>query len=69
MNKIINILLFGSIGVALGLFLAFMWLIGIIFILINEVVGTKQFKAKFNKLNKIVNDEFQDIFKCFKDLA
>lgn len=68
MNKIINIILLGVIGLIGGLFLSIVWLVGIVFILVNEIIGTRKFMMKFNKLNNIIAEEFKDILNVFKSL-
>ena len=68
MNKIINIILLGVIGLIGGLFLSIVWLVGIVFILVNEIIGNRKFMMKFNKLNNIIAEEFKDILNVFKSL-
>ena len=68
MNKIINILLLGMIGVLGGIFMILVWIIGMIFLLSNEIILSKNFKARFHKLNKIVIGEFKEIIKLFYGL-
>lgn len=68
MNKIINILLLGLVGVLGGLFALLIWMIGFILLIFNEIVGTKNFRTKLHKLNVIVKEEFGDIFNVFHKL-
>lgn len=66
MNRIFGIIMLGFIGVVQAIGLGITWLIGCIFLLTQEIVGTKKFRIKFNKLNKIIIAEFKDVLKAFK---
>lgn len=68
MNKILSILMLITIGGAMSIALIIAWLIGILYLLINEIIGTKKFVVKFRKLNTIIAEEFKDIIKGIKTL-
>ena len=68
MNKIINILLLGMVGVLGGIFMISVWLIGIIFLLVNEIILSRKFRTRLHKLNEIVVSEFKEILKVFHGL-
>lgn len=68
MNKILSILMLITIGGAMSIALIIAWLIGILYLLINEIIGTKKFVVKFRKLNTIIAEEFKDIIKNIKTL-
>ena len=68
MNKILSILMLITIGGAISIALIIAWLIGILYLLINEIIGTKKFVVKFRKLNTIIAEEFKDIIKGIKTL-
>ena len=68
MNKILSILMLITIGGAMSIALIIAWLIGMLYLLINEIVGTKNFAVKFRKLNTIIAEEFKDIIKGIRTL-
>lgn len=68
MNKILSILMLIVIGGAMSITLTIAWLLGMVYLLINEIVGTKKFAAKFHRLNKIIAEEFKDIIKGIRSL-
>lgn len=68
MNKILSILMLVVIGGALSVALVIAYILSMIYLLINEIIGTKKFAIKFHKLNKIIAEEFSDIIKVFRDL-
>ena len=68
MNKILSILMLIMIGGAMSIALIIAWLIGMLYLLINEIIGTKKFVVKFRKLNTIIAEEFKDIIKGIKSL-
>ena len=68
MNKILSILMLITIGGAMSIALIIAWLMGMLYLLINEIIGTKKFVVKFRKLNKIIAEEFKDIIKGIKTL-
>lgn len=68
MNKILSILMLITIGGAMSIALIIAWLIGMLYLLINEIIGTKKFVVKFRKLNTIIAEEFKDIIKGIKTL-
>ena len=68
MNKILSILMLITIGGAMSIALIIAWLMGMLYLLINEIVGTKNFAVKFRKLNTIIAEEFKDIIKGIKTL-
>ena len=68
MNKILSILMLITIGGAMSIALIIAWLMGMLCLLINEIIGTKKFAVKFRKLNKIIAEEFKDIIKGIKTL-
>lgn len=68
MNKILSILMLITIGGAMSIALIIAWLMGMLYLLINEIIGTKKFVVKFRKLNKIIAEEFKDIIRGIKTL-
>ena len=68
MNKILSILMLITIGGAMSIALIIAWLMGILYLLINEIIGTKKFAVKFRKLNIIIAEEFKDIIKGIRTL-
>lgn len=68
MNKLIEILLLGSIGVIEIISLGLSYIISLIYLLLMEIVGTHKFNKKFKGLNKLVINEFRKSIKSFKDL-
>lgn len=68
MNRIIGIIMLGFIGLTQAIGLGIAWLIGLIYLLIQEIVGSKRFRVKFNKLNNIFVSEFKDILKAYKNV-
>ena len=68
MNKILSILMLITIGGAMSIALIIAWLMGMLYLLINEIIGTKKFVVKFRKLNIIIAKEFKDIIRGIKTL-
>ena len=68
MNKIFGGLFLIAIGLLYGGVLVIIYLIGLLYLLLNEIIFTKKFMNKFEKLNGIVITEFKDIIKTFKTL-
>lgn len=68
MNKIFGGLCVMVIGLLYGGVLVTIYLIGLLYLLLNEIIGTKKFMNKFKKLNGIVITEFKDIVKTFRTL-
>lgn len=68
MNKIFGGLCVMVIGLLYGGVLVIIYLIGLLYLLLNEIIGTKKFMNKFKKLNGIVITEFKDIVKTFRTL-
>lgn len=68
MNKILSILMLITIGGAMSIALIIAWLMGMLCLLINEIIGTKKFAIKFRKLNTIIAEEFKDIIRGIKTL-
>ena len=68
MNKIFGGLCVMVIGLLYGGVLVIIYLIGLLYLLLNEIIGTKEFMNKFKKLNGIVITEFKDIVKTFRTL-
>ena len=56
------------IGGAMSIALIIAWLMGMLYLLINEIIGTKKFAVKFRKLNIIIAEEFKDIIKGIRTL-
>ena len=56
------------IGLLYGGVLVIIYLIGLLYLLLNEIIGTKKFMNKFKKLNGIVITEIKDIVKTFRTL-
>ena len=68
MNKIFGGLCVMIIGLLYGGVLVIIYLIGLLYLLLNEIIGTKKFMNKFKKLNGIVITEIKDIIKTFRTL-
>ena len=68
MNKIFGGLCVMVIGLLYGGVLVIIYLIGLLYLLLNEIIGTKKFMNKFKKLNDIVITEIKDIIKTFRTL-
>ena len=68
MNKILGGLCLIAIGLLYGGVLVIIYLIGLLYLLLNEIIGTKKFMNKFKKLNGIVITEIKDIIKTFRTL-
>ena len=68
MNKIFGGLCVMVIGLLYGGVLVIIYLIGLLYLLLNEIIGTKKFMNKFKKLNCIVITEIKDIVKTFRTL-
>ena len=68
MNKIFGGLCVMVIGLLYGGVLVIIYLIGLLYLLLNEIIGTKKFMNKFKKLNGIVITEIKDIIKSFRTL-
>lgn len=68
MNKIFGGLCLIAIGLLYGGVLVIIYLIGLLYLLLNEIIGTKKFMNKFRKLNSIVITEIKDIVKTFRTL-
>lgn len=68
MNKIFGGLCLIAIGLLYGGVLVIIYLIGLLYLLLNEIIGTKKFMNKFKKLNGIIITEFKDIVKTFRTL-
>lgn len=68
MNKIFGGLCVMVIGLLYGGVLVTIYLIGLLYLLLNEIIGTKKFMNKFKKLNGIVITEIKDIVKTFRTL-
>lgn len=68
MNKIFGGLCVMVIGLLYGGVLVIIYLIGLLYLLLNEIIGTKKFMNKFKKLNGIVITEIKDIVKTFRTL-
>lgn len=68
MNKIFGGLFLIAIGLLYGGVLVIIYLIGLLYLLLNEIIFTKKFINKFEKLNGIVITEFKDIIKTFRTL-
>ena len=60
MNKIFGGLFLIAIGLLYGGVLVIIYLIGLLYLLLNEIIFTKKFMNKFEKLNGIVITEFKD---------
>lgn len=68
MYKLFGIICLGGIGILYSGALGLMYLLGMTYLLIAEIIGTKKFNIKFKRLNKIIIDEFKDTLKAFKSL-
>ena len=68
MNKIFGGLCVMVIGLLYGGVLVIIYIIGLLYLLLNEIIGTKKFMNKFKKLNGIIITEIKDIVKTFRTL-
>ena len=68
MNKIFGGLCVMVIGLLYGGVLVIIYLIGLLYLLLNEIIGTKKFMITFTKLNGIVITDIKDIVKIFRTL-
>ena len=68
MNKIFGGLCVMVIGLLYGGVLVIIYLIGLLYLLLNEIIFTKKCMKKFKKLNGIVITEIKDIVKTFRTL-
>ena len=68
MNKIFGGLCVMVIGLLYGGVLVIIYLIGLLYLLLDEIIFTKKFMNKFEKLNGIVITEIKDIVKTFRTL-
>ena len=68
MNKIFGGLCVMVIGLLYGGVLVIIYLIGLLYLLLNEIIGTKKFMNKFKKLNGTVITEIKDIVETFRTL-
>ena len=68
MNKILSIVMLFVIGGAMTIALIIAWLLSMVYLIINEIIGSKKFVAKFHKINKIIAEEFKDIIKGIKSI-
>lgn len=68
MNKVLSILMLITIGGAMSIALILAWLISMLYLLINEIIGTKKFAVKFRKLNTIIAEEFEDIIRGIRKI-
>ena len=69
MSKLVNILLLVVVGILGGLFVGSIWLIGIIYLLVNEIPGAKKFRIRLHKLNDMIKVEFMEILSMFTKLS
>ena len=56
------------IGGAMTIALIVAWLMGMLYLLINENIGTKKFAVKFRKINTIIAEEFKDIIRGIRSI-
>lgn len=68
MNKIFGTISLILIGLLYGGVILIIYGISLIYLLLNEIIGTKKFMKKFRELNNIAFTEVKDIFKAFKNL-
>lgn len=68
MNKILSITMLIMIGGAMTITLIVAWLMGMLYLLINEIIGTKKFAVKFRKINTIIAEEFKDIIRGIRSI-
>jgi hypothetical protein len=68
MNKILSITMLIMIGGAMTIALIVAWLMGMLYLLINEIIGTKKFAVKFRKINTIIAEEFKDIIRGIRSI-
>ena len=59
MSKFMGVLLLGDI---------IAWLLSVLYLLIDEVIFTKKFNAKFKELNVIFIEEFKDIISSLRSI-
>lgn len=68
MTKLFGIICLGGIGILYGSVLILIWLLSVIYLIITEIIGTKKFNGRFNKLNTMVIKEFKETVKTFKTI-
>ena len=68
MSKIISLIVFGSIMLVEVIASLIAYLIGMLYLLLMEIIGTKTFITKLRKLNGYFISEIQNCFKGYKDL-
>ena len=68
MNKILSITMLIMIGGAMTIALIVAWLMGMLYLLINEIIGTKKFAVKFRKINTIIAEEFKDNIRGIRSI-
>ena len=68
MAKIFGIICMVLIGLLYGSVLLLIYLLGMCYLVITEIIFTKKFNAKFNYLNTIMIDEFKDAVRSFKSV-
>lgn len=68
MSKIISLLVFGSIMLVEVIASTIAYIIGMIYLLLMEIIGTKSFMTKLRKLNGYFIDEIKNCSRGYKDL-
>ena len=68
MNKIFSVMCLGIIGGLYLIVLGGIYIIGLVFLLVNEILGTKKFMNKLKQLTNIVTNEFKDTINSFKSV-
>jgi hypothetical protein len=68
MAKLFGIMCMGLIGLLYGSVLLLIYLLGMCYLVITEILFTKKFNNKFKYLNTIMIDEFKDAVKSFKSV-
>lgn len=66
MYKIFGLIGFGGVGLLYSAVLSISYLVGLLYLIFTEIIGTKKFMVRFKKLNKIIFEEFIDTIKTFK---
>ena len=68
MSKIIGIICLGGVGILYSIVLILTYLLGLVYLFVSEIIGTKKFMDKFQRLNKLIYDEFKNMMITFKSL-
>ena len=68
MIKFFGIICLGMVGILYSIMLIMTYLLGVLYLIVSELIGTKRFMYKIKQLNKVIYDEFKNTFKTFASL-